>query len=154
MKKFLLGGLFTLILSAPAMADKGNVKFDQHLKVYNKTGEVVVVNIQKGKYHDREKKLSVNESDRFKFNDLKETVTVGCGPDGCDNAFFDRSFKFSVRKKESTYWSSCYITIHYKSNTARNKVISRTSSDTCKSSVEISGADGKTIDVKLTGFNI
>nr|CAA6830902.1 MAG: Unknown protein [uncultured Thiotrichaceae bacterium] len=161
MKKIIPVLLISGLLSTPAFADKGNVAFDQHFKVTNKSGSKIEFSLQKGRYvhNKRTKKIANKKSDRIKYNNLKEEVKVGCGPSGCDNAYFERTFDVSIKKASNPgYPTTCSITVNYKSNKARNKVIKRWGSslfggNTCGSSIVASNFDGKTTDIKITGTN-
>ena len=152
--KAIASAAFAVLAAGNVSAGDANLAFDQHFKVKNSAGERIVVNIARNHFDDREKSVGNNDSKRFKYNGLKEEVKKGCG-NNCTNVEFTRDFELSVKKKNSSYWSSCSFEIGYYSTKYRSKVKSRyLNSENCKADIVFSGEDGKTLNIEIKGFDI
>jgi len=154
LKMLAVGSLTSLCAVSSAIAGDANVSFNQHFNVHNTTGEKIVVDIRKGRYHNRKKGFNIGGKKRLKFNGLKEEVKQGCGKN-CTNVEFTREFSLSVKRKDSTYWSSCDFQMGYYTTSSRRGIKSRyVNFENCKGDIKFSGEDGKTLAIEIKGFNI
>jgi len=153
-KLITIGTITGLCAASSVFAGDANVTFNQHFNVHNTTGEKIVVDIQKGRYHNRKKGFDIGGKKRLKFNGLKEEVKQGCGKN-CTNIEFTREFTLAIKRKDSSYWSDCSIQMGYYTTSSRRGIKSRyINSENCKGDIKLSGEDGKTLNIEIKGFNI
>lgn len=153
-----------LFVCAPT-ASFAEVKYEQFVKIHNALDMDVhmsVARLGNSKAHaadnGKNETIKKGKSHTFKFKKIKEKFGKACKKK-CEAKTWTKTFQVQMRRAGDTDYVTkngttnfCEFTMFYTSNKKWTKMDSRTlsgSNNTCDT-IEFSGTDGKTINLKLT----